>query len=105
MIRLAIPISALLLCGCCWWAKRDCFSPCPVAQMVPTPVEVPCKLPPDIVVTKFRTTRKGCPEALICLDRKNAASLAQRLTAQRTWISEARARCGAPAATSRPAAP
>lgn len=106
-------ISVLLvlqLCGCCWLSKRSCFPACPPPTKVAVEVEKPCELPPPVILAAVK--RVECPEkkAWACFEPVEGGKLAANLAALKTWIREARARCGPKAAsqpisqpTSRPA--
>jgi len=82
---------ALALSGCCALARRDCFPPCP--PTVVTKVEVPCKLPPKLLLEAVKRQAEGCPEKLVCYDIPNAGLLAKNLAALKDWIREVRLRC------------
>lgn len=98
-------LALLIFPGCCLMAKRECFPPCPSIKSTTIAVETGCKLPPQLTLEPFRTTRQACPGHLICLDRQNAARLARRIVDQRDWIAEAHARCGPQPPASQPAGP
>jgi hypothetical protein len=99
MMRLALAL--VLLPGCCWFAKRDCFPPCPPHRHTVVTVEKLCQLPPKLKLEVFERTDQGCPADLACYDRGNAAKLAKRLAEMKDWILEARRRC-TPAPSSQP---
>jgi hypothetical protein len=93
----ALALLALLaLPGCCWWAKRDCFPACPPAPVQVVQVERPCELPPPVQIPTI--TRQPCEAALSlsCYAPGEAAKLARVLSELKTWVKQARARCGAP---------
>jgi hypothetical protein len=56
-------------------------------------VEVPCKLPPKVLIETVKRQTMGCPEKMVCYDTPNAAILAKNVSALRAWILEVRARC------------
>lgn len=85
-------IAVTLLEGCCWWAKRDCFPPCPPTLVAK--VEKTCKLPPPLTLPAVERAEKNCPQDHVCFDISNAARLIKRQELMKDWIVEARARCG-----------
>lgn len=78
--------------GCCWATKRSCFPACPVPIVKTITVELPCELPPKLILQKI--SRSECAgESIVCFDRRNAALLARRQSSMKDWILEARKRC------------
>lgn len=101
MAAVVAAATVIALCsGCCALSRRDCFAPCPPPRTVT--IDRPCKLPPKLHLPAFARAFKGCPEAYVCFDRDNAATIASRLASMSDWIVEARKRCG-PLTTSQPA--
>lgn len=96
----ALVILALVVPGCCWMAKRNCFPKCPLK---PAPrivvIEKACELPP-LKLPSFQQMA-NCPAEQACFDRANAARLYIRLARLKDFATEARARC-APLPTSQP---
>jgi len=91
-LRVASIIALLALPGCCWLSKRTCFPPCETTKTV-VEVERPCELPPQLVLEAVQRTT--CPDdKMICFSALEAGKLAANLNALKTWIREARARCG-----------
>lgn len=97
-----VTLALVLLPGCCWMAKRDCFPPCPAPRHTVVMVEKPCELPPKLKLEAFKRTDLDCPSEFVCYDRDNAAKLAKRLADMKDWILDARRRC-TPAPSSQPA--
>jgi len=92
VVWIALP---LLAGGCCWAAKRSCFSPCPPPQAPKIiTIEKPCALPPVIKLPAVK--RVACPAGALvaCFDAAGAGSLAHRDASMKDWIKEARSRCG-----------
>ena len=87
----AVTLVALFVGACCWMAKRDCFPPCPPATV--TKIEVPCKLPPKLLLEAVKRQAEGCPEKMVCYDIPNAGLIAKNVAALKDWIREVRARC------------
>lgn len=92
----------LLLTGCCWMAKRDCFPACPpIPPARVVKVEMPCQLPPKTKLPAVTRQVADCPADWACYNTENAAKLAQRMATMRDWILETRRRCE-PAPSSQP---
>lgn len=98
----------VLSSGCCWFSKRSCFPPCESPTRVVVEMERPCELPPQLVLDTVK--RSVCPDKpdWVCFEPREGGKLAANLANLKTWIREARARCGLrpeSRPTSRPASP
>lgn len=102
---LVLVLLVLLLPGCCWFAKRNCFPPCDPPRTVVVTTEQTCELPPQLVLNAVKRTECPGNPTWACYEPLEGGKLAANLSALKTWIREARARCGPPASlpTSRPA--
>lgn len=86
----------LILTGCCWFAKRECYPKCDPTPPKIIQLEKPCTLPPDLVLEPIK--RIQCPKEIsdwICFTPEEAGKLVLRIADMTDWILEAQKRCGA----------
>lgn len=90
----SLGVLIILLSGCCWLSKRSCFPTCPPPTRVVVEVEKTCELPPQLVLEAVK--RSACPtqSTWACFEPVEGGKLAKNLADLKTWIREARARCG-----------
>lgn len=94
MERAAVALMSIMLAGCCWLAKRNCFPACPPAA--PTQVvtiEKVCELPPTLRLPAIVRTEAGCPADRICYTVGEAAKIWERDAQLVEWVQTARDRC------------